>query len=487
MAQANDSLPSKLQAEDPYAYEGAQLLNRKDDGYRGIWYYIGYLPQSPYVYKYAGGLGTYPSNHYPFSVYVPAKHKTYFCYGGADPAGKVLYHEVGYYDHRKGKVSRPVIVLNKATGDAHDNPVLQVDKKGYIWLFSTAHGAGRPAFIHRSVKPYNIRKFENVHPVKMEEGKEVPMTNFSYLQMYYDKARGFLGLFTHYTEQQLKYGKRTCRVIAYMTSADGVHWSEWKDLANIEEGHYQTSGQSGRRVGTSFNYHPARQSGAGLDYRTNLYYLYTDDYGKTWRTADGKAVQIPLREISNDALVHDYAAEGLKVYINDLNFDRQGNPVILYETTKGWEPGPENGPRQWYTARWTGARWEILPFTTSDNNYDMGSLYTEPDGTWRVIAPTDPGPQPYNTGGALVMWVSRDEGRSWHKVKELAPGSEKNQSYPRRPVNASPDFYAFWADGNGRKASASHLFFCDKVGKVFMLPEKMKRREMKPVPVAPSD
>ncbi|WP_344979028.1 BNR-4 repeat-containing protein [Compostibacter hankyongensis] len=474
--------PSAPPAKDPYSYKSARFIDKQDDGYRGIWYFIGHLKDNPYVYKYAGGMATYPSNHYPFSVYVPKVKKTFFCYGGTGHDGKSLYHEVGYFNHRNGKVSRPTILLDKATGDAHDNPVLQVDKDGYIWIFSTAHGTGRPSFIHRSLKPYDISRFEQIRPVKLVDGREVPMNNFSYLQMYYDD-HGFTGLFTHYETQQLKYGKRGCRVIGYMTSPDGIHWSAWKDIANIEEGHYQTSGKKGNRIGTSFNYHPTRKTGAGLDYRTNLYYVFTDDHGQSWKTADGKAIALPLREIHNPALIHDYAAEGLKVYINDLNFDREDNPVILYETTKGWEPGPENGPQQWYTAHWTGGSWQILPVTASDNNYDMGSLYIEDDGTWRIIAPTDPGPQAYNTGGSIVMWTSRDQGRHWEKLKELTPGAENNQSYPRRPVDANPEFYAFWADGNGRKPSASHLYFCDKQGRVFMLPEHMKKQEEKPVRV----
>jgi hypothetical protein len=468
--------------KDPYSYRGAELMNKQDDGYRGIWYYIGHIG-GEYQYKYAGGLGTYPVNIYPFSVYVPKVHKTFFCYGGTDHKGKTLYHEVGYYNHRTGKVSRPTIVLNKHTGDAHDNPCIQVDKDGYIWLFSNAHGAGRPAFIHRSVKPYDISKFENVHPTKIENGKEVPMTNFSYLQIYYDKGKGFLGLFTHYTVQSLPSGRKACRIAAYMTSPDGVHWSEWHDLANIEQGHYQNSGQQGDTVGTAFNYHPDRKHGAGLDYRTNLYYLQTDDFGKTWKTVTGERARLPLTTIKNDALVHDYVSEGLKVYINDVNFDKRGNPVIMYETTKGWQPGPQNGPRHWYTAHWTGSSWVILPITTSDNNYDMGSLYIEKDGTWRIIAPTAPGPQAYNTGGSIVMWTSPDEGHSWLKVNDLTPGCKNNQSFPRRPVNASPDFYAFWADGNGRKRSESNLYFCNKGGHVFMLPREMKKKKMKPIPV----
>ena len=324
---------SRQQEMPEYSYGNAKLLNKKDNGYRGIWYYIGDIGGT-YKYKYAGGLGTYPSNHYPFSVYVPKVRKTFFCYGGTDHDGKMLCHEVSYFDHRTGKVSRPTIVLNKGTIDAHENPVMQVDKDGYLWIFSPTHGAAKTSFIHRSSQPYDINKFENVYPTWEENGKQVPLNNFSYPQVYYTDGQGFIMLFTHYAVQQLKYGKKNCRVIAYMTSADGIHWSGRKDLANIEEGHYQTSGQFDKKIGTSFNYHPVQEHGSGLDFRTNLYYLSTEDFGKTWQTAGGKNVQLPLVTISNEALVHDYKSEGLKVYINDLNFDKNGNPVIFSKQQK---------------------------------------------------------------------------------------------------------------------------------------------------------
>jgi hypothetical protein len=96
------------------------------------------------------------------------------------------------------------------------------------------------------------------------------------------------------------------------------------------------------------------------------------------------------------------------------------------------------------------------------------------------IAPTGPGLQPYNRGGSIVMWISRDEGRHWQKARELTRGCELNQFYPRRPKNANPGFYAFWADGNGRKPSKSNLYFSDKNGNIFMLSVTMNKSLMKP-------
>jgi hypothetical protein len=462
----------------PDIYGKARLINQQADGYRGIWYYIANAGQAGsvanmYRYKYSGGLATYPATQSPLAIYVKAVAKTFFCYGGTDETGKTLLHTVSYFNHKTGLVPRPTIVLDKATDDAHDNPVMQVDKDGYIWIFSPSHGTSRPSFIHKSTKPYDISAFEQVPATKIVDGKKVPMNNFSYLQIYYSDKDGFTGLFTHYE----KIGGR---VIAWMTSKDGVDWSEWKDLSLLGEGQYQTSGNKGKRIGTSFMYHPQRKVRGGLDYRTNLYYLQSDDFGKTWTTADGSAVDLPLMEVPNKALIHDYDSEERNVYTADLNFDRKGRPVILYRTSKGPLPGPVDGPRMWHTAWWNGRRWEIHDFTPAGNNYDGGSIYTEKNGRWKVIAPTAMGPQDYNTGGEMEMWESKDQGKTWTKLKMLTWNSEYNHTHARRPIRVHPYFYAFWADGHGRKPSESRLYFCDKEGNVYLLPQKMDNDFAKP-------
>jgi hypothetical protein len=248
-------------------------------------------------------------------------------------------------------------------------------------------------------------------------------------------------------------------------------------LAAVEQGHYQISDRVGARVATAFNYHPRI---GGLNARTNLYYLETDDMGATWRSATGKRISTPLTEPQNDALVQNYEAEQRLVYLKDLNFDAAGRPVILYLTSGGHASGPKSGQREWFTARWTGVAWDIRAFTTSDHNYDYGSLFIE-DGEWRIIAPTEPGPQPWTTGGDMVLWTSRDAGRTWSKNKQLTNDSEFNHTYARRPVDAHPQFYALWADGNPLEPSASRLYFTDREGiHVWRLPKQMDGEFAKP-------
>ena len=444
---------------------GRTSVLQKDNGYRGIWY-SNQRQGDEYVYKYSGGLGTYCAKHRPFAVYAEEVDKTFFCYGGTVEGNRTLLHMVSYYDHATGMVPRPRILLDKHTTDAHDNPVIAMDDDGRIWIFSSSHGTSRPSYVSVSTRPYCIDEF-----------RRVATTNFSYTQPYFISGRGFLFLHTRYAEGS--------RRLFQMSSRDGRTWSKPQMLAHIEKGHYQISWPHGNKVGTAFNFHPAPK---GLNWRTNLYYMETEDFGRTWRNVQGQPIELPLRTTDNSTLVHDYRSEGLNVYMKDLAFDSQGRPVILYLTSGGWQSGPANDPRTWCTARWTGTEWEIHGSIRSDNNYDTGSLYLPSDDLWRIIGPTQPGPQRYNTGGEVALWTSADRGKTWKMLRQLTHNSPRNHTYCRKPINAKADFYALWADGHGREPSESRLYFCDSDGRnVRMLPPVMKGDFAEPesVPATP--
>jgi hypothetical protein len=368
---------------------------------------------------------------------------------------------VSYFDHATGTVPRPRVVLIKKTNDAHENPTIQIDEAGHVWMFCNTHGPASNSYIFRSLSPYWIEEFE-----------QVARTNFSYSQPWVVPGHGFLFLHTRYTNGR--------RVLHWMTSADGREWSSPAPLAVVAQGHYQISNRHGERVATAFNYHPRK---GGLNARTNLYYLETSDMGTTWRTVDGSTVSTPITETHNAALVHDYEAEGKLVYLKDLNFDAAGRPVVLYLVSNGYAPGPAAGQREWFTARWTGERWERRPVTTSDHNYDYGSIYIE-GNEWRIIAPTEPGPQPWTTGGEMVLWTSRDEGATWTKRRQITQASRFNHTYARRPVSAHPQFYALWADGNPLERSESRLYFTDRDGsRVWQLPTEMNDETARPIAI----
>src|SRR3954470_18591375 len=249
------------------------------DGYHGIWY-SNQSTGDEYHFKYSGGYATYPQQHMPIAIYSAAANKTFFVYGGSTGKPKELAYMVSYFDHATGQVPRPRLVKVKKTDDAHENPTLQIDDLGHLWIFGNSHGPANNSYIFRSVAPYSIGEFE-----------QIVRTNFSYSEPWYVPGKGFLFLHTRYTN-----GKR---FLNWMTSPDGREWSPTTVLADVALGHYQISNRRGNLIATAFDYHPAP---LGLNARTNLYYLQTDDMGKSWRTAAGQIVETPIKEKHNVAL-----------------------------------------------------------------------------------------------------------------------------------------------------------------------------------------
>lgn len=438
-----------------------QEINRKVDGYKGIWFTLNQFTE--YGDKYSGGLGTYTAKHIPLSIYAPEVDKTFFVYGGTTgERDRYLLCMIGSYDHATSMVSKPTVVYDKqGVDDPHDNPSLSIDEDGYLWVFVSGRGTSRPGFKFKSKKTYSIDAFEKISEEEM-----------TYPQPWYVPGKGFIHLFTKYSG---------VRELYYESSTDGIHWTEDRKLSGIREGsdekggHYQMSNRLDEKVVTFFNWHP----NGDVDRRTNLYYLQTTDLGETWTTMDGKAVNLPLTKLDDPALVRDYYSQGRNVYLKDVNFDSQGNPVGLYITSGGHEPGPANDPREWRVILWNGDGWEDYLVGTSDHNYDMGSLFIT-DEIWTVVAPTENSPQRYGGGGEVVMWQSSDQGKSWNKSRKVTQQSERNHNYIRRVVNGKDPFYYFWSDGNPDSLSQSVMYFGDSQGNYWQLPYKMEDDEAKP-------
>ncbi|MGI6419962.1 MAG: BNR-4 repeat-containing protein [Thermoguttaceae bacterium] len=439
-------------------------LKPKDDGYRGIWFTLGQFTDAPYGKgewkdfwdygdKYSGGLGTYTAKHLPLAIYAPAVKKTFFCYGGSKGGQRYLYNMISYYDHQKDRVPRPTIVHDKGgVDDPHDDSSLTIDPEGRIWVYVAGRGRSRPGFVYRSVRPYDIDRFELISSDEI-----------CYPQPWYVEGEGIFELFTKYTGVRELYWN--------FRKPDGSRGEDRK-LAGIE-GHYQVSFRQGRRIVTAFNRHPKGMP----DNRTDLYYLETRDLGKTWQTVDGKTIAPPLVKPDNPARIKAYSEERRLVYVKDVTLDGEGNPVILAVTSSDHRPGPQGDPRTWEVLHHKGGAWRIHKVTESTHNYDTGPIWVETDGSWRIIGPTERGPQRWGGGGEVAVWKSLDEGATWTKVRDVTKNSPRNQSYVRKVIGAEQDspFAVLWADGHADKLSVSRLYFTDFEGKtVRRLPYDMK-------------
>ncbi len=463
IATSEEHLPTNLV---PLAFDSPEEISKpgplpgqpsyQTDGYRGIWYTLRQF--SEHGAKYSGGLGTYTANHRPMAVYAPEVDKTFFVYGGSVRGRRHLQAMASYYDHENHRVPRPTVVHDRrGVVDAHDNPSLMIDGDGHVWVFVAGRSRRRDGSIYRSVRPYDVSEFEFIREAE-----------FTYPQPKYVEGEGYFHLFTKYTRGRELY---------WATSEDGREWSEDRKLAGIR-GHYQVSAQQGNTIGTFFNRHPG-----SVDRRTDVYYVQTTDFGETWTMADGTPVDLPLETEDNAARVIDYASQERLMYTVDLNFDGDGHPVLLYVRARRHRPGPENDPREWVVTRWTGDEWVSHVVTASTHNYDFGALYIEEE-VWRIIGPTEAGPQRWGTGGEIALWVSRDRGETWSKERDITRDSEFNHGFSRRPKPARDPFYSFWADGHAERYSESRLYFGNSDGtRYWKLSYDMEGEYAEPIPM----
>ncbi|MGB3587363.1 MAG: BNR-4 repeat-containing protein [Tunicatimonas sp.] len=444
-------------------FQGVAQLNYNNqqlDGYKGIWFTLGQFYE--YGDKYSGGLGTYTAKHKPLAIYAEEVNRTFFVYGGTTGEDdRYLLCMIGSFNHANSTVTKPVVVYDKqGVDDPHDNPSLLIDPEGYLWVFISGRNTRRPGFKYRSDQPYDISGFTQVTQEEM-----------TYPQPWPIEGKGIFHFFTKYTG---------VRELYYETSPDGQTWTEDRKLAGIigegeeKAGHYQVSGHYGGKVATFFSRHP----NGNVDRRTSLHYLQSTDFGETWTTADGEPVETPVTDVDSPARVIDYESQGKNVYLKDMSFDADGNPVALYLTSGGHEPGPDNNPREWRVSHYDGSGWQTSVITTSGHNYDMGSLWID-GNRWTVIAPTVDGPQRHGAGGEVAIWVSINQGKSWSMQQQITQDSPRNHNYVRRVVNGQPPFQYFWADGNPGGITKSVMYFGDSEGNTWQLPYEMSEEEVR--------
>ncbi|MDX9725474.1 MAG: BNR-4 repeat-containing protein [Bacteroidales bacterium] len=430
--------------------------NPRVNGYRGIWFSTG--PRQEYGYKLSGGVATFGSRHRPIAVYSEGAEKTFFVYGGTtDQDERHLLIMASYFDHRSGKVPKPVIVYDKmGVKEPYDNSSLTVDVNGYIWIFVSGYGRTRPGLIFRSNSPYSIDGFEMISEMEMVSPQPWSMDEKGFV-LFYSKTGNGSELFCS-------------------SSISGKDWSDSRKLASMG-GHLQISESYGGRIATAFNYFP----GGDIDRQTNLYLMLSDDNGNSWKTIESRRLQIPLREVENEALLKNFEKEGKLVHLSDIDFDSNGDPVILIIVSKGNIPGPVSGPREWFVVYRKDNEWVFSKVCESTHNFDRGAIDIK-DDEWRVIGPTEPGPQKYGTGGEIALWTSSDNGHSWEKKIDVTMNSINNNSFVRNPDNVSKEFFALWTDGNSDEFSRSYLYFTnEKCNKVWMLPYEMEQDFQKPL------
>ena len=147
----------------------------------------------------------------------------------------------------------------------------------------------------------------------------------------------------------------------------------------------------------------------GLAFGSNPF-LYTDDFGTTWKAANGAAVSLPLDFMAATAssviTPYDHLRRGEDTdwLPQDIGFTPEGAPWVTLIT--GPVPGDADG-WQLTLFRWNGTSWQVIPIA-DDMEADADPIACGPTRDFLVCAYSQLG-----TPGSLVVRSSRDDGLTW--------------------------------------------------------------------------
>lgn len=422
--------------------------NLRLDGYRGLWY--GTDQAFQYGLTLSGGVATFSPRHRPVAIYSPEVNKTFFVYSGTISAEeRHLVIMISYYDHKLGKVPRPVLVYDKlGVKEPFDNASLVIDNAGHLWIFISGRARTRPAIVFKSTNPWSIDKFELKYQCEMITPQPWCFNN------------GRIGAL---------YSKQTSGIEIWFSDCSLTPSVENSTKIAGFGGHYKISGMNRDKLYVAFNYYPP---GEFLN-QANLYLLYSDDFGKTWKTTDNNQAIIPLSKIDNEALICDFISEKIRVFLLDMDFDSDGYPVLLVITSRNSDPVENQFDGTLGIVHRVNNSWDLVEICDADNINDSGTLSTQ-SGYWEVLASAGHTGKKGVAGGEITRWISKNEGLNWIKDRDVTYNSQYPNSFVRRPLNARKDFHAIWADGDPEKISESKLYFTNSEGnKVWVLPYEM--------------
>jgi hypothetical protein len=499
------------------------------------------------VDKYSGNLATYTAKLSPSAV--KKGLFTYFTYTGevaldgfesgnskigttgavgCDSGGTKLFKNaqgtapalgiyVSRYNHVTGRVAKPVLVHMKCTSDPHDNAVINVDAKGYVYVLVSGRAALRGNFIFRSSSADSIDGFINFTPemdnyidhfndLAEAAGKGRPFIGdayrgINYPKMYWvDEPNGLsLGYFRLiYTIYCGMNEAETCKNSRQLYTARMHVEGSKASIQGIKplaayKGHYAVANGRGRDIVVAFNVHPNNV----LDDRTNIYYMHSVDGGETWLNAHNQELSLPITrsEDLDHVVVRKYydpkypgpIAE--RIYMKDVNFVGTGlnkRPTILYVGSLSVDHVPSKTADHYLAkARWTGDAWMQRRLSNAvDHNYSSGMLFLD-NNKYRVFYPhTDESNNNALAGGAVAFLDTEATSDTTglptlitEDVVDPMNGSSAyltdlcEFNYIKSVLNGSHDFVGIVSGGNMYQyRKTAPLFIIDLYGSVRRLP-----------------
>jgi len=383
--------------------------------------------------------------------------KTHIVWQDATEQG--YFNRIRTWDAKTGAFSEP-FTLNRGK-DNHARPVIAMDEQGYLHVILSGHGS--PVTYRRSLKPNDASAFTKAEPAG---SGTYPMITCGppgvlFLTMRTSKAWNGVDL---YVKEKNQPWRKQCKLVyrdpelpGYAGFQTGLAWDARKQILHAVIDFYESK--------ETYRLRGIHQA---------VCYLQSADAGRTWRKANGEAIQLPARPESLDILAqsrkerHEKLPPPSILAQGSIVVDPQGAPHVMYishleepgrilhctPNEKGvWKQSPVTAAQETFpTHRPVGCRGSL---SIDDSGALHVLLKLSPLGSgWKQGKPLRGGN--FSTKGKRLIWLhSSDNGQSFTATAALPsdqifnePNVERPAGFNQIPGGNAPPFVYF--DGTNR-------------------------------------
>lgn len=430
----------------------------------------------------------YDRRQRPQAVFL--KDKLYIVYNGNSKAGKSASSAAAcplfvVFDPATQLFSEPV-QLAPEHKDHHFSSILWADHKGRLHALMRCH---KTEGTHLVADPaadnvLDSKAWKKASPINDSISYPSVYTVADGKQVIYFRYQGHRGAWRFLTSDdngQTWSGPETC--VTDLNRGDDLRGVPAKEMD--ERSSYQSCFPSadGRFLHVVFAWYDDNKSGSpekfynprygsrkNLGLKYNLYYVKIDLSTHAVMNFAGETLQTPIDMDQANArcLIWDTQWRGAGVP-PDILLDEKGTPAFLHVLT---EDDPQT--LSYYYVAYDGTKWTQNRITASSHEWNCGCLLRDEEGVlhaYLIVGDTylEGGFNDKHGGGRIEEWISKDQGRSWRKYRDLTPDKTKypgwrfNNIRPVRRPDRSPveGMFLFYGWGDPERSAAQSLLMID--------------------------
>lgn len=405
---------------------GDNNITHYNTGINSIWFSLGAEVYGG-IPKYSGAFGTYTANHTPMAI--RHNNKIFFTYSRVT----LQHHEIGIASIDQGtgiKQESLLRLIPPVAGlDPHQNATVTISQTGYIYVFQAARSLEQAEYllgrVYRSRTPNTLPTANDVFNIDTQQYDPNYYHSMSYIQPWYFDSQQVI-IYTNYTNVN-GYGFRR-------PSVKNSCFPAGQNL--LTSGAYAISLLDKGRLHLVHNYLMEKDGNPShADARRNIYYMYSDDYGCTWKNRVGNLLALPIDLANNNTtLIHTSTNSNYGttnnlqyIYLEDIfiNSDNELNILAVNSTSED----PRTGTKMHFVHKIDGSRTFLAD---SGHNYNVGNFYSV-DNVDYVIFPYS---NISNYAAGFMAIKKRTHGNNWEYTDCFSDTEHAGWNYSRRIHNS---------------------------------------------------